>query len=209
MAQPFWKLYPGVTARLVDGNREEIVARLLNGELDLAMMGAPPAGADITAIEFADHPTLVIAAPGHRLARKRKIPLAALAGENFIGREEGSGTAALLARHFEAAGFHPRIAMTSSSNETIKQAVMAGMGVAVIPADTVGVEVALGSLGVLPVEGFPLMRRWCIAHRANLPLLPMHARLKAFFVEEGAAVVAGGIGAAGARSPGKSGKSIG
>ena len=196
----FQKLYPGVAARLVDGNRAEIVAALLKGELDLAMMGQPPEGADITALAFADHPTLLIAAPGHRLAGARRLPLSALAAEQFIVREEGSGTAALLARHFAKAGFKPRVAMMSSSNETIKQAVMAGMGAAFISGHTVSFEVAQKLLIILPVSGFPLMRRWYIAHRASMPLLPLHARLKAFFAAEGADAIARLAGAAAERA---------
>ena len=104
-------------------------------------------------------------------------------------REAGSGTRALLDRFFQDAGFAPRIAMTTSSNETIKQAVMAGMGVALISRHTIGLELALGMITTLPVEGFPLMRSWFVAHRRSMPLLPVHARLKAFLIESGKTIV--------------------
>jgi DNA-binding transcriptional LysR family regulator len=79
--------------------------------------------------------------------------------------------------------------MTTDSNETIKQAVMAGMGIAVLSQHTVGLELALGLLKTLPMEGFPLMRSWFVAHRRAMPLMPAHARLRAFFLENGQGVI--------------------
>ncbi len=79
--------------------------------------------------------------------------------------------------------------MESSSNETIKQSVMAGMGLALISQHTIGLELALGLLLVLPVENFPLMREWFVAHRKTLPLLPIHLRLRDFLIDQGQKVI--------------------
>jgi DNA-binding transcriptional LysR family regulator len=133
----------------------------------------------------------VVAAPEHRLVGQADVPRAELAGETFIAREEGSGTRQLLDQSFRDAGIPVRIGMTSSSNETIKQAVMAGMGVALISQHTIGLELALGLVRTLPVEGFPLMRSWFVAHRRSMPLLPAHARLRAFLLAQGQEVVDG------------------
>jgi hypothetical protein len=81
------------------------------------------------------------------------------------------------------------VALTTSSNETIKQAVMAGMGIALISQHTIGLELGLGMMTTLAVEGFPLMRSWFVAHRRNMPLLPVHARLRAFLLENGQAII--------------------
>ncbi len=104
-------------------------------------------------------------------------------------REEGSGTKAMTEAHFRITGFQPRTAMVSSSNEMIKQAVMAGMGLALLSQHTCSLELALGLLVRLPVEGFPLMRSWYIVQRRTLPLLPVQARLRGFLVEQGEAVI--------------------
>jgi DNA-binding transcriptional LysR family regulator len=90
---------------------------------------------------------------------------------------------------FRSAGFSPRIALESSSNETIKQSVIAGMGLALISQHTISLELALGLLATLAVEDFPLMRSWFVAHRKSLPLLPIQARLRDFLVEQGQAVI--------------------
>ena len=189
MLTRFQAEYPAVALTLMDGNRRWIIDALVKGDIDLAIMGQPPANADVSAEPFAPHPSVIAAAPTHPLVGHGDLPASVLAGEPFVVREEGSGTRSLMDRFFQGAGLAPRIAMTTSSNETIKQAVMAGMGLALISRHTIGLELGLGMLTTLPVEGFPLMRSWFVAHRRNMPLLPVHARLKSFLLDEGQAII--------------------
>lgn len=182
--------HPGVAIHLRDGNRREITEALERGEIELAVTGRPPDGTDLTAQAFAPHPSVLVAAGGHRLAQGARVPAAALAQERFIVREDGSGTRLLTEQFLRDAGAPLRIGMTSSSNETIKQAVMAGMGIALLSRHTIGLELALGLLAEVPVEGLPLMRSWFVAHRRTMPLLPVHERLRGFLLAHGAAVVA-------------------
>lgn len=182
--------YPAVAINLREGNRRWIIDALAKGEIDLAIMGQPPAGAEVSAEPFAPHPSVIVAPRSHPLTRLPEIPAALLAAEAFVLREAGSGTRALIDRFFADAALAPRIAMTTSSNETIKQAVMAGMGLALISRHTIGLELCLGMMAILPVEGFPLMRSWFVAHRRNMPLLPVHARLKSFLTDQGQAIIA-------------------
>ena len=181
--------YPGVVIHLRDGNRREIFVALAKGEVDLAVTGRAPEGADVVAAPFADHPSVIIASPAHKLNIYDTLSPGTLAGEPLIAREEGSGTRELMERFFEAAGVSARVVMTTNSNETIKQAVMAGMGVALISQHTIGLELNLGMLRTLRVEGSPLMRKWFVAHRLGMPLLPIHARLRDFLLEHGQAII--------------------
>jgi DNA-binding transcriptional LysR family regulator len=181
----FRAVYPDATIRLVDGNRREVLGFLLKGDVDLAVMGRPPADADVDAKAFAPHPTVIVAAASHPFAGRRRIQLADLAGQEFVLREDGSGTRALLEDFFARQSFTPRISMTSNSNETIKQAVIAGMGIAGISRHTIGLELGLGLLKVLPVEGLPLMRTWYVAHRRGMPLMPLHESLRDFIADQG------------------------
>jgi DNA-binding transcriptional LysR family regulator len=181
--------HPGIAITLRDGNRQEVIAALVKGETDLAISGKPPDGADVTAEPFARHPSVIVAAPQHPLAKFPGLPVSVLVGEPFIMREEGSGTRMMMDSFFRAAGFAPRVSMTTSSNETIKQAVMAGMGIALLSAHTVGLELSLGLLKTLPVAGMPLMRAWYVAHRGPMPVLPVHASLRAFLLEHGQASI--------------------
>jgi LysR family transcriptional regulator, low CO2-responsive transcriptional regulator len=189
MLARFQASYPAIAIHLKEGNRREIFDVLLKGAIDLAIMGQPPEDADLVAQPFAPHPSVIIAPTSHPLAGRADLPFTMLAGEPFIAREEGSGTRALMERCFQAAGLSPRIVMTSSSNETIKQAVMAGMGLALISRHTIGLELGLGLIATLAIEGFPLMRSWFVAHRRNMPLLPVHARLRSFLLEEGQPII--------------------
>ena len=191
MIARFREQYSDVTVLLRDANRRDILDMLTNGEIDLAVMGQPPDGADVIAERFADHPSVIIAPAAHPLRDQQRLPAGELAPEWFVIREEGAGTRALADRFFRSAGFTPRIAMESSSNETIKQSVIAGMGLALISQHTISLELSLGFLTTLAVDGFPLMRSWFVAHRRTLPLLPIQARLRDFLIDRGQAVIDG------------------
>jgi DNA-binding transcriptional LysR family regulator len=192
---------PGVRVLLTEGNRSNVLARLTAGDVDLAIMGQPPEGADVIAARFAPHPSVIIAPPDHPLVGETQLDPGILTGEWFVTREEGSGTRLLADSFFRKAGFLPRIAMESSSNEMIKQAVIAGMGLALISQHTISLEHALGLLVPLSVDGFPLMRSWFVVQRRSLPLLPVQLRLRTFLLEHGQSIIEGIIRAHAARSP--------
>lgn len=189
MIARFRAQYPGVTVFLHDGNRSGILAQLLAGTVDLAVMGEPPPGADVLAERFAPHPSVIVAPPSHPLRDRARVPPGDLEPEWFVVREEGSGTRALSDRFFRDAGFAPRTAMETSSNEMIKQAVTAGMGLALISQHTIALELRLGLLAILPVEGLPVMRSWFVVQRRSAPLLPVQAGLRGFLLEHGQAIV--------------------
>jgi DNA-binding transcriptional LysR family regulator len=183
--------FPGVKVNLRFGNRQQIFAALEQGEIELAVMGQPGDNADVLATPFAKHPSVIIAASGHRLAAAPSLAFRDLAAERLITREEGSGTRILMEQACLAANFTPRIGMTTDSNETIKQAVMAGMGIAAISRHTIGLELALGLVKTLAVEGFPVMRSWYVVRRRSMPMMPGHLRLQAFLLQNGQAVIDG------------------
>jgi DNA-binding transcriptional LysR family regulator len=180
----------GVEMRLLVGNREQLVKQLQDAEVDLAVMGRPPRDLAARAEPFAAHPHAVIAAPGHPLAAKREIPVTALAGEEFIVREEGSGTRAAMEQFFHEHRVDPPRIMEMSSNETIKQAVIAEMGLAFLSLHTAGLEIEVGQLCVLDVVGLPLIRRWHIVHVQGKPLSPAAEALRYFVLEKGEGLIA-------------------
>jgi DNA-binding transcriptional LysR family regulator len=189
MVARFRTQFPRVEVRLREGNRARVLEMLAAGQVDLVIMGQPPEGADVIAHRFADHPSVFIAPPGHALQHANGLAVSALADHAFVMREEGSGTRQLADQVFRAANFSPRVALVSSSNEMIKQAVIAGMGLAMISRHTISLEHALGLLVTLDVEDAKLMRAWFVVQRRTLPLLPVHARLRDFLVAEGEAVI--------------------
>lgn len=182
----FRKRRPGIELKLVIGNRSDIIAGLVSLDFDLAVMGRPPDALDAETRVIGNHPHGVIAPVAHRLVRRRRLSPHDLAKEAFLVREEGSGTRILMERVFEAAGAPaPPIAMEIGSNETIKQAVMAGLGLSFISAHTVAAEVADGRLAMLDVEGLPVMRQWLVVRAREKRLLPAAEALQAFLAEEG------------------------
>lgn len=164
--------HPKVDVRLTVGNRDEIVALLESFELDLAITGRPPKTFDVENTAFGDNPFAVVGPADHRLAGKAGLTLRDLAGETFLLREEGSGTRSLMDEVLRGADMELRKGMQIGSNETIKQAVMAGLGIAVISAHTVAAEVADRRLAVFDVAGFPVMRTWFVVKRREKRLLP-------------------------------------
>ncbi len=185
----FRRMHPGVRVRLSVSNRELVVRDLAGNTVDLAIMGTPPRGLDTVAVPFARHPIAIIAAPGHVLARRKHLPLARLAGETFLIREPGSGTRSAMERVFRERRFSPRETIEMSSNETIKQAVMAGMGVSFLSQHTVGLELATRRLAVLDVAGTPVMRHWYVIHRERKRLSPVAEAFKGFLIERGAKAI--------------------
>jgi DNA-binding transcriptional LysR family regulator len=182
----FSRKHPEMELKLAVHNRDRVVQLLVENEVDLAIMGMPPHHLETTAFRFAKHPLVIIAAPDHPLAGQRRVPVKALAAESFLVREPGSGTRSAMERFFGERGIKLRVGMEMSSNETIKQAVMAGMGVSFISQHTIGLEVATGQLVILKVEGLPVVRQWYVVHRAEKRLLPAAEAFKAFMLQEGA-----------------------
>ncbi|OZA29778.1 MAG: LysR family transcriptional regulator [Hydrogenophilales bacterium 17-64-11] len=161
----FCQRHPEVKVSLDVSNREHILELLHETDKDLAIMGRPPEPSDLVAHPFMENPLVVIAAPSHPLAQASGIPLARLNQETFISREIGSGTRIAVERFFEEAGTRLTTAMEMSSNEAIKQAVQAGLGLGVVSVHTLEMELALERLVILDVQGFPILRHWYVVHR--------------------------------------------
>jgi DNA-binding transcriptional LysR family regulator len=186
----FREEHRGVDLRMAIGNRETLVEQLRNAEVDLAVMGRPPKEIDARGELFAEQPHAIVASPQHRLAGLREITPAMLSGEEFIVREPGSGTRAAMEQFFREHHIDPPRIMEMASNETIKQAVIAGMGLAFLSLHTAALEIETRQLCVLDVIGLPLVRRWHIVHLQGKPLSPAAEALRYFVLEQGEALIA-------------------
>ncbi|MBK9161414.1 MAG: LysR family transcriptional regulator [Nitrosomonadales bacterium] len=163
----FCQQHPNINVILQVANRDAVLKQLADNNTDLAIMGQPPDGLDISAESFMDNPLVVIAAPDHPLARLKRVKFAQLAQETFLSREMGSGTRSAMERVFAKHHIQPRISMEMETNEAIKQAVQAGMGLGILSLHSIELELETGRLVVLNVEHFPLLRHWFVAHRSN------------------------------------------
>jgi DNA-binding transcriptional LysR family regulator len=183
----FMKEHPDIDMRLVVGNRAETIASLRSHDVDIALMGRPPKDIPVRAMAFGDHPLVIVAPPDHPLAGARDISKERIAQENFLIREPGSGTRTSLEIFLgEIPGRLDDLGTEMGSNETIKQAVMAGLGIGFISAHTIASEVESGRLVILDVAGMPIRRQWFGVMRTDRTISPAMATFHDFLMRKGA-----------------------
>jgi DNA-binding transcriptional LysR family regulator len=190
----FARRHEGVTLNFGVCNREELLGQLADNRTDLAIMVRPPQAMDTVAEPFAPHPYVIVGSPDHPLAGRRRVPVSRIVREPFVVREKGSDTWNSMVEAFGANMADLNVAMEIKSTETIKQAVMAGMGVSFLSAHTISRELAAGSLAVLGVQGFPLMLNWYVVHRKTKRLPPVAQAFKAFLLKDGEGLIEKALG---------------
>ncbi len=153
--------HPNIDICLNIGNRDQTIASLRNNALDLVIMGRPANQPATDEIILGDHPHVIILPPGHQLANRDNISPEEILSHPIIRRETGSGTRILTTRYLDhIAPGSLYETMEVDSNETIKQAVMAGLGIALISAHTVVEELKTGRLVLLRRPDLPIIRKW-------------------------------------------------
>ena len=187
----FRERHPGVDVQLAIGNRDQLVQMLQSGEVDIAVMGRPPAELQMRAEPFAAHPHVFVADIDHPLTQRERISVDDLRAHDFIVREPGSGTRAAMRMFFEASHVEPRLKIQLQSNETIKQAVMAGLGLGFLSLHTIGLELRHGLIAVLDVQGAPVVRAWNLVHAQGKYLAPAAEAFRYHMLEGAEAYLAG------------------
>lgn len=177
----FARRYPKVRISFKVTNRKGLIQQLEENEADIILMGQPPDGLDLSYEPFLENPLVLIAPAEHPLAGKKRIPLGELRHENFIMREQGSGTRGSVERFFAGRGIEIVSSMDMNTNGAIKQGVEEGLGLAIVSIHTLERELESGRVVVLDVENFPIRRQWYIVQRAG-KRLSVVARVFADFV---------------------------
>ena len=156
----FAQAHPGVVIDFVVENRDAVVGRLKRAEVELAVMMMPPTDLPLARWPVRETPLAVVAPAGHPLTRRRRLSLAQVVREPLLAREAGSGTRRVADMFLGQRGvaWTPRMAL--GSNEAIKHAVAAGLGLAILSRHTLGADPAAAGLAELKVPGFPLRRMW-------------------------------------------------
>ncbi|WP_333843877.1 LysR family transcriptional regulator [Pelomicrobium sp.] len=180
----FVQQHPGVQVSLSVVNRETVLRQLAENEIDLAIMGLPPEGLDVRWQPFMENPLVVIAPPNHPLTREKRIPMKRLAEEVFVIREPGSGTRGAMERFFAEHRVQLKTSMQMGTNEAIKQAVQAGMGLGVVSYHTIELELETKRLKVLDVVGFPIRRNWYLVHRQQKRLSKVAEAFREFLLKQ-------------------------
>jgi DNA-binding transcriptional LysR family regulator len=161
----FHRQQPNVKLTLDVVNRFTVQERLLNDEVDMAVMGLIEDTHDLEVAEFVPNELVVIASPRHRLAGVKNISLEELTREVFLLREAGSGTRTDVERLIHGKGAQIRVGMELRSSGAIKQAVAADLGIAIMPLRALELELMAGRLVILDAAGFPVRRYWSLVRR--------------------------------------------
>jgi DNA-binding transcriptional LysR family regulator len=180
----FRTLHPGVDIQISIGNRDQLVGMLQNSEVDIAVMGRPPKELQTRAEPFAAHPHVFVSAVDHPLAHRDHLRVEDLRPFDFIVREKGAGTRAAMEKFFEDTHVEPRMKIELHSNEIIKQAVMAGLGLGFLSLHTIGLELEHKLICMLDVEGAPVVRSWNVVHTQSKMLSPAAEAFRYFMLEE-------------------------
>lgn len=171
----FCAAHPDIDVALEVLNRDGVVRRLRDNLDDLYIMSMPPDELQLERHDFLANPLEVIAPASHPLVGRRDTTLAHLAGNRFILREKGSGTRLACDRHFASLGFVPDVRLELGSNEAIKQAVAAGLGLAVLSRHALAPRPEDEGLALLAVDGFPVHASWWTLYPKGKRLSPIAA----------------------------------
>lgn len=173
--------HPGIDFQLQMTNRDTALRHLESDEADMAVVSILPDDLEVESLPIMDNPLVVVASPQLEVPETTApLPLAALAELPIILREPGSGTRIVMLDLFGRHGLSPRIPYEFDTNEAIKQAVMAGLGVSVISRLSLKNELRHGALREIPVEGFPLTTRWRLIWMKRKRLSPAARSFLAF-----------------------------
>ncbi len=168
----FQKEYPEIRMRLVVRNRNQVLQRLANNEDDLVLMAQVPQDMKLVSYPFLDNPMIPVAPPAHPLVGKSNLPLSVFHDYRFLNREEGSGSRKAIEDHLRERDVELEDTMELGGSETIKQGLMAGLGISILSRHSVALELATGLLVELDVESFPIVRSWCMVHHRDKSLSP-------------------------------------
>ncbi len=180
----FSKENKGIKVALKITNRERLVQQLQNFEPDLVLMGEPPPKLDLVSERLISNPLLVIAPVDHPCANKSSIPFKHIAQHEFVVREEGSGTRAAIELFFKERGEELKSTLEMGSNEAIKHAVIAGLGLGIVSLHSIKLELEANKLVILDVNQLPIKRYWHIVKRKSKRLLPAAKQFEDFMIKE-------------------------
>ena len=185
MLAEFKKDYPNLQVRIEIRNRPQLIELLRDGEIDIALMGRPPKEIDTRVEPFASNPHVFIASPQNPLAGKLNVAAEALTEFEIIAREPRSGTRTIMKNYFAEHNISPIVSMEMSSNEAIKQAVIANLGISFVSLHTIGQELASNKIALLDIQDTPIMRTWHVVALSKRNASQAAEAFRYFMLEKG------------------------
>jgi DNA-binding transcriptional LysR family regulator len=202
LLRKFLNEHEGIEVILNVGNRQALIQWLQNSEVDIAIMGRAPSEISTRSEPFAANRLVFVASPEHPLAGESGLQAEDLRQQSFIVREQGSGTRSAMEMFFAQARFQPRFTMELQSNDAIKQAVKANLGLSFLSLHTIGLELQAKKLCVLDVRGTPMVRAWNVVHTLSKMLSPAAEAFRYFVLEHAESDLAAQFGEFGQLPPG-------
>ncbi|WP_420589328.1 LysR family transcriptional regulator [Bacterioplanoides sp.] len=193
LLQPFLKQHSNVATQVHVVNRHNAIERLKNNRDDLVIMGMVPSERPFTSVPFLDNELVPVWRHDHPMAKKLKKSGKSLSAQKFLDlpqlvREQGSGTRLALEIHCQEHKLNFKPYMELGSSDALKHAILAGLGVSVVPKLGIQAELELGLLEIAPVTDFPLVRSWCLVYpSAKQPSPAAQAFIN--YVQENSAVI--------------------
>ncbi len=164
LLQRFGWEHPEFGVQIGTGNTEQLLAQVISGAYELALVGSPLDHAQLQVIPFLSTELVVIVSPDDEWADRPSVQLVDLAQRRLLVREAGSALQAATAELLAAAHVQPRQPIVLGNLEAIKRSVEVGLGVALVPAMVVRREVAAGRLRLLPLAGPTMTRLYNVVH---------------------------------------------
>ncbi|BCG47113.1 Transcriptional regulator, LysR family [Citrifermentans bremense] len=178
--------FPGVTIVLLQGDSRDVLGKLLAEEIEFGVVGGRFEEESLVFTPLAQDELVLIAPAGHRWARMSGITKEELLAESFVLRETGSGTGRAVSKALRQAGIDPailKVAVHLGSNEAVKRAVMAGIGVSYVSALSVQRELEQGALIQVPVADVEIKREFFLVERRGRELSPAAVAFKEIMME--------------------------
>ncbi|MGZ8268585.1 MAG: LysR family transcriptional regulator [Burkholderiales bacterium] len=166
----FVKKHPAIEVSLHVDSRQALLERLNQHADDLYLFANPPTADGVAIHPVLPNPIIAIAPAGHPLTRERDIPFERFAREPILMRERGSGTRLAVERLFVQNGAQPIVKMELGSNETIREAIIAGLGVSLLYRYALGFDLDSRRIAVLHVRGLPQDGHWNFIHTGTRQL---------------------------------------
>lgn len=176
----FREQHPEVSLQLVVVNHAQAVRRLSASRDDLLIMSQPPGEQALDFFPFLTNSIIAVAPPQHPLCSLEKLRLSDLVSFPLLVREPGSGTRRACEEYCHQKRAHFHQTMEIGSCEAQVEAVLAGLGLALLTRHAVRHELAHGLLRELPVKELPLQRSWCVVHPRGKHLSPVAQAFRDF-----------------------------
>ncbi|WMN61079.1 LysR family transcriptional regulator [Pseudoalteromonas xiamenensis] len=162
---PFSLVHPNVDMKVEIGNREQVLARFERAEDDLYVFSHPPSLEHALAGRFLQNPLVLLAPADHPLAALSQVSLSDIVQHRFLLREPGSATRMLFDSALQSRGLVLADSIQMASNEAIRVAVSAGMGIAVLSRHVIPAHDT--TLKIIPIKGLELASHWYFIVRTD------------------------------------------